>query len=298
MKSQDDVVGSQTDKPRLMVVAFISFITGAFLMSAFLTVGRRDWPSYLISFPGHPMDQAKHKPISTTTTISVQSPTTPIQLQAILHYATSKITPQQNLQEITLSFNVLRSLSPCNFLVFGLGYDSLMWASLNPGGRTLFLEETPEWVKTVLKDAPYLNAKTVPYRTHLKEADELLTGYRDEPDCLPGRAFLKGNRKCRLALENLPEEVYEREWDVIMIDAPRGYFPEAPGRMAAIFSAAVMARGRKRVGNTHVFLHDVDRKVEKEFANEFLCMKYKVESAGRLWHFEIPPNNSSSTNFC
>lgn len=174
-----------------------------------------------------------------------------------------------------------------------------MWASLNPNGLTLFLEETPDWVTTVLKEAPFLNAKTVPYRTRLKEADRLLASYRDEPDCLPGRAFLKGNQKCRLALENLPGEVYDNEWDVIMIDAPRGYFPDAPGRMAAIYSAAMMARARKRGGNTHVFLHDVDRKVEKDFAKEFLCMKYKVGGVGRLWHFEIPPNNStSSTNFC
>lgn len=257
-------------------------------MSAFLTVGRRDWPSYLLSLRPNP-----------TTSGPIITPTTPIQLQAIVHYATSRVTPQQSIHEITQSFNVLRARAPCNFLVFGLGYDSLMWASLNPNGLTLFLEETPDWVTTVLKEAPFLNAKTVPYRTRLKEADRLLASYRNEPDCLPGRAFLKGNQKCRLALENLPGEVYDNEWDVIMIDAPRGYFPDAPGRMAAIYSAAVMARARKRVGNTHVFLHDVDRKVEKDFAKEFLCMKYKVGGVGRLWHFEIPPNNStSSTNFC
>lgn len=287
MKAEnDDVVsGSTTDKSRLTIIAFVSFLTGAFLMSAFLTVGRRDWPSYLLSQPN---TKPNTKPISTS----------PIQLQSILHYATSKITPQQSLQEITVSFNVLRQISPCNFLVFGLGYDSLMWASLNPNGLTLFLEESPEWVTTVLKDAPFLNAKTVSYRTHLKEADRLLASYRDEPYCLPGKAYLKGNRKCRLALESLPDDVYEREWDVIMIDAPRGYAPEQPGRMAAIFSAAVLARSRKRVGNTHVYLHDVDRKVEKMFAKEFLCMKYKVGGVGRLWHFEIPPNNSSGTNFC
>ncbi|CAI0627314.1 unnamed protein product [Linum tenue] len=74
-----------------------------------------------------------------------------------------------------------------------------------------------------------------------------------------------------------------------MIDAPRGYFAEAPGRMGAIFSAAVMARARKGSGVTHVFLHDVDRKVEKAFAEEFLCRKYLVKGVGRLWHFEIPP---------
>jgi len=79
-----------------------------------------------------------------------------------------------------------------------------------------------------------------------------------------------------------------------MIDAPRGYFAEAPGRMGAIFSAAVMARARMRPGVTHVFLHDVNRRVEKVFAEEFLCRKYLVKAVGRLWHFEIPhPANVS-----
>ncbi|KAJ7957553.1 Glucuronoxylan 4-O-methyltransferase [Quillaja saponaria] len=215
---------------------------------------------------------------------------TSIQLQAILHYATSQIVPQQSINEIRITFDVLKSLArPCNFLVFGLGHDSLMWASFNPGGSTLFMEEDPKWVQTVLKDAPVLRAHTVQYRTQLQQADDLLSSYRSEPYCLPSKAYLRGNDRCKLALHNLPDEVYDKEWDLIMIDAPRGYFAEAPGRMGAIFSAAVMARNRKGSGVTHVFLHDVDRKVEKTFAEEFLCRKFLVKGVGRLWHFEIPP---------
>ncbi|KAJ7945557.1 Glucuronoxylan 4-O-methyltransferase [Quillaja saponaria] len=226
---------------------------------------------------------------------------TSIQLQAVLHYATSHIVPQQSIGEIRITFNVLKSLArPCNFLVFGLGHDSLMWASFNPGGTTLFLEEDPKWVQTVLKNAPELRAHTVHYRTQLKEADALLSSYRSEPSCLPSKAYLRGNDRCKLALQNLPDEVYDKEWDLIMIDAPRGYFAEAPGRMAAIFSATVMARNRKGSGVTHVFLHDVDRKVEKMFAEEFLCRKFLVKGVGRLWHFEIPPatNVSQGARFC
>ncbi|XP_057420708.1 probable methyltransferase At1g27930 [Lotus japonicus] len=216
-------------------------------------------------------------------------PASPIQLRAILHYATSHVVPQQSIHEITVTLDVLKSLNrPCNFLVFGLGHDSLMWASLNAAGKTLFLEEDPKWVQTVLKDAPELHARTVNYRTQLQQADELLHWYKSEPRCSPAKAMpLRGNEQCRLALHNLPDEVYDTEWDLIMIDAPRGYFAEAPGRMAAIFSATVMARNRKGSGVTHVFLHDVDRKVEKVFAEEFLCRKNLVKGVGRLWHFEI-----------
>ncbi|KAF3949780.1 hypothetical protein CMV_024390 [Castanea mollissima] len=228
--------------------------------------------------------------------------TTPTQFLAILHYATSRVVPQQTLAEIKISFNILQILAPCNFLVFGLGHDSLMWASLNPRGTTLFLEEDPKWVQTVLKRAPVLRASTVRYHTRLYEADNLLSTYESEPDCSPSNTRLKDTR-CRLALTELPGEVYEKEWDMIMIDAPRGYFPDAPGRMAAIYTAAVMARARTRVGVTHVFLHDVNRKVEKGYAREFLCMKYKVNGVGRLWHFEIPPattttNETNTTSFC
>ncbi|XP_073314364.1 arabinogalactan O-methyltransferase 1-like [Primulina huaijiensis] len=224
---------------------------------------------------------------------------TSLQMEAIRHYATSRVVPQQSFAEITLSFDVLTTTAPCNFLVFGLGHDSLMWASLNSRGTTLFLEEDPEWVQTVLKDAPTLRAETVKYRTQLSEADELLRHYQQEPDCSVKKSFLRGNEKCRLALNMLSDKVYDTEWDLIMVDAPRGFFAKAPGRMAAIYSAAVMARNRKKPGVTHVFLHDVNRKVEKQYAEKFLCKKYLVKAAGRLWHFEIPPVvTATGGDFC
>ncbi|KAK9276940.1 hypothetical protein L1049_006478 [Liquidambar formosana] len=264
------------EKPRFVFIALGVLIAGALLISSFIRVADN---SLLCSLTGAKADYSP----------------APIQLRAILHYATSRIVPQQSLGEISVSFDVLQSVSPCNFLVFGLGHDSLMWSSFNPRGTTLFLEEDPKWVQTVLKDAPTLRAHTVHYRTKLSEADDLLSAYRSEPECLPSKAFLRGNTRCKLALTDLPGEVYDTEWDLIMIDAPRGYFPEAPGRMGAIYSAAVMARARKRRGVTHVFLHDVDRKVEKVFAEEFLCRKYLVKAVGRLWHFEIPPAANVST---
>ncbi|KAK9934367.1 hypothetical protein M0R45_021514 [Rubus argutus] len=266
------------------LAAVLVFFIGAALFISSLT---RTGNSFLCSLPSLAVDD--YTP-------------TEIQLQAILHYATSQTTPQQSKGEISVSFEVLKSRSPCNFLVFGLGHDSLMWASFNPRGTTLFLEEDPKWVQTVLKKAPQLRAETVNYQTQLKQADDLLSSYKSEPACAPSEAVLRGNTRCRLALSNLPDEVYEKEWDLIMIDAPRGYFPEAPGRMGAIFSAAIMARRRQGSGPTHVFLHDVDRKVEKAFAEKFLCRKYLVKAVGRLWHFEIPSatnvTDADGASFC
>lgn len=277
---------SLTEKPWFLVLALIGLIGGAFYISSVA----RNSNSLLCSISAVKGGAAEDFQATST------------QLKAILHYATTHVVPQQSLSEIRVTFDVLRSLGrPSNFLVFGLGHDSLMWEAINPGGTTLFLEEDPKWVQTVLKDAPHLQAHTVHYRTHLKEADRLLSWYRTEPTCSPERAYLRDNDKCKLALHNLPENVYDREWDLIMIDAPRGYFAEAPGRMAAIFSAAVMARNRKGSGVTHVFLHDVDRKVEKVYAEEFLCRKYRVDAVGRLWHFKIPSATNEthhSSRFC
>lgn len=66
-----------------------------------------------------------------------QWPKMPVSVSdALVHYVTSSVTPQQTLDEVSVSKRVLDKKSPCNFLVFGLGHDSLMWASLNHGGRT------------------------------------------------------------------------------------------------------------------------------------------------------------------
>lgn len=234
--------------------------------------------------------------------ISSHSGTFNTQVDALLHYATSRETAEQSHDEISLSLNVLRSLAPCNFLFFGLGYDSLMWAAFNPRGITLFLEEDLKWVHKVLTRTPLLRVHAVNYDTRLTDADGLLESYKSVKECLPPRVSLRGNARCRLALSELPDEFYNREWDVIMIDGPKGYYAAAPGRMSVIFTAAVMARGRTRPGLTHVFLHDVNRKVEKQFAEEFLCKKYLVKAVDRLWYFAIPPaeyeDGTSKITFC
>ncbi|XP_038989287.1 probable methyltransferase At1g27930 [Phoenix dactylifera] len=270
-----------SEKPLLAASAAAALLAGALIVSSFVRAGDRA--------------------LLCSSVYSSSSPSAEL-AAALLHYATTRVVPQQSRAEIRISFDVLRRRAPCNFLVFGLGHDSLMWSAFNAGGTTVFLEEDPVWFRSVTKDSPALHAHTVRYRTRLVDADDLLKSYRSEPSCLPPAAApIKNNHRCRLALADLPAEIYDREWDLIMIDAPKGYYNEAPGRMAAIFSAAVMARGRRGEGETDVFLHDVNRKVEKKFAMEFLCKKYLVGGTGRLWHFRIPPVNDTSSGdkgFC
>ncbi|GAB2232393.1 hypothetical protein Drorol1_Dr00011425 [Drosera rotundifolia] len=244
------------------------------------------------------------KPVSERTfdrtDLSVSSSCTkaPISLAgALVHYVTTSTTPQQTHSEISVTLRVLESRSPCKFLVFGLGHDSLMWAGLNYNGRTVFVEEDRSWISQIKGKWPELEVYWVTYETKVRDAEGLL------------RVALEGRReceevddprssKCNLALKSLPKEVYEEEWDLIMVDAPTGYHDEAPGRMSAIYTAGLMARNRAD-GETDVFVHDVDRVVEDKFSKTFLCEGYMREQEGRLRHFTIPSHKSRTGRpFC
>ncbi|KAG6431951.1 hypothetical protein SASPL_103523 [Salvia splendens] len=173
---------------------------------------------------------------------------------------------------------------PSSGSVFGLGHDSLTWTALNHGGRTVFLEEDKEWIAQIKAQIPSLEAYHVAYDTKVAKADELLeVATREECKVMTDPRF----SKCQLALSNFPSEIYDVEWDLIMVDAPTGYFEGAPGRMSAIYTAGLMARNRGR-GESDVFVHDVDRVVEDRYSKALLCEGYLVEQEGRIRHFNIP----------
>ncbi|XVF00545.1 hypothetical protein REPUB_Repub04eG0009800 [Reevesia pubescens] len=210
--------------------------------------------------------------------------------QALIHYSTSTITPQQTLKEISVTAKILEKKSPCNFLVFGLGHDSLMWSSLNYGGRTVFLEEDEAWIEQIHRRFPMLESYHVTYDSKVNEAENLMD-VGSGPECTA-----VGDPKysmCKLALKGLPNEVYEMKWDLIMVDAPTGYYEEAPGRMTAIYTAGMMARNREEGAETDVFVHDVNRVVEDKFSMAFLCKGYMKKQEGRLRHFRIPSHKDS-----
>jgi len=209
--------------------------------------------------------------------------------EALIHYATSKTTPQQTTHEIHVTERVLRRKSPCNLLVFGLGHDSLMWDSLNYGGKTVFLEEDKKWIATMKSKFPNLDSRHVTYDTKVRNSDNLLNSAKGTKEC--EHVIDPRESNCTLALKNLPKDIYEVEWDLIMVDAPTGYHVEAPGRMTALYTAGLMGRN-KDDGETDVFIHDVDRPIENVFSKEFLCEGYLIEQVGRLRHFTIPSHKA------
>ncbi|KAJ6696895.1 hypothetical protein OIU85_003271 [Salix viminalis] len=181
--------------------------------------------------------------------------TPPSLANALVHYVTTNVTPQQTLKEISVSSRVLEKKSPCNFLIFGLGHDSLI----------------------------------------VNQADELIESGMEDDCKVVGDPRIS---RCQLALKGFPDNIYDTEWDLIMVDAPTGYHDEAPGRMNAIYTAGLMSRNRKN-GETDVFVHDVDRAIEDKFSKFFLCEGYLTEQEGRLRHFVIPSHRTGSGKpFC
>ncbi|GMI83253.1 glucuronoxylan methyltransferase 2 [Hibiscus trionum] len=217
--------------------------------------------------------------------------TPPSLANALIHYATTNTTPQQTFKEISVSARVLENKAPCNFLVFGLGHDSLMWAALNHGGRTVFLEEDKAWIEQMKQKSPGLESYHVEYSTKVHRSDALLeTGMKEESCRVVSEPRFS---KCELAHKGFPSEIYDVEWDVIMVDAPTGFHDEAPGRMTAIYTAGLMGRNREG-GETDVFVHDVNRGVEDKFSMAFLCEGYLREQQGLLRHFTIPTHRAAS----
>ncbi|CAA0807504.1 Protein IRX15-LIKE [Striga hermonthica] len=199
--------------------------------------------------------------------------------------------------ELGLVAAVLRRCpsSPCSLLVFGVTHETPLWAALNHGGRTVFVGESAYLVSKLEERNPSLEAYDVHYGTKVSELYDLLEYSRREAsgECRPEQNLLFSD--CRLAVNDLPNHVYDVAWDVILVDGPRGYCASAPGRMAAIFSAAVLARSKRGgagAGETHVLVHEIEREAERVCSDEFLCRENLVEKVENLGHFVIGKLNS------
>ncbi|KAM0885774.1 hypothetical protein ACQ4PT_030129 [Festuca glaucescens] len=205
--------------------------------------------------------------------------------------------PEEDVRAIA---SVLRRRAPCNLLVFGLGAETPLWRALNHGGRTVFLDENPFYVAHMEgAHGPGLEAYDVAYATAVRDLPDLLDAARASrrAECRPVQNLLFS--ECRLAITDLPNGLYDVAWDVVLVDGPHGYAEGSPGRMAAIYSAAVMARTRG--AETDVLVHDFQREVESVCAKEFLCEENRVEgtSTPSLGHYVVRGGAAASReDFC
>ncbi|HKQ99752.1 MAG TPA: hypothetical protein VJT09_03710 [Pyrinomonadaceae bacterium] len=170
---------------------------------------------------------------------------------------------QLSPRELSLIIDAVKGKAPCNFLVFGVGNDSRLWARINRGGKTVFIEDNRAWYRKVIAPDQNLKAYLVNYNTSINEWQTLL----DSPPLL----------------EMIwPDEVREERWDVILVDAPAGWNDESPGRMKSIFHAPRLA-----ANSCDLFIHDCDRPIEKTYCERFLKREQMRAEIELLRHYRI-----------
>uniref|UniRef100_A0A0E0KW05 Uncharacterized protein n=1 Tax=Oryza punctata TaxID=4537 RepID=A0A0E0KW05_ORYPU len=221
---------------------------------------------------------------------------------ALVHFASiSNATHRMSDTDIRAISAVLRARGPCNLLVFGLGAESPLWLALNHGGRTVFLEENEFYVKYLEPRHPGLEAYDVSYTTKVRDFRDLLDAARASraAECRPIQNLLFS--ECRLAINDLPNELYDVAWDIVLIDGPSGWNPTSPGRMPSIFTTAVLARtgATAAKGPTDVLVHDFQFELEQVLSKEFLCDENRVAGSGTpsLGHFVVRPDGRRDA-FC
>ncbi|KAH7846723.1 hypothetical protein Vadar_017390 [Vaccinium darrowii] len=277
---------------RLWLLAFISLFTIAFLLTLIYT---RESIATTVT-------AVASSSSATTGAASTNNPALPKSVvKALLHYASnSNTTDKMSYADTKLIADVLRHCSaPCNFLVFGLTSETLLWKSLNHNGRTVIIEENRYFAAYMEETNPEIEIYDVQYATKISQLNELITTARDKMknECRPVQNLLFSD--CKLGLNDLPNQLYEVDWDVVLVDGPRGYWPDGPGRMAAIFTAGVLARSKKGGnGKTHIFVHDFNREVERVSSEEFLCKENLVKAKGMLGHFVVEKMEENSVQFC
>lgn len=213
---------------------------------------------------------------------------TPLTLSASAASLTAK--------EFQFLSNILKDRAPCNLLIFGLEPQYLILSSINAGGTTVILEDDFHKLRALSPESNSTRIYLVEYHSPGKQAYKLLVQARENPACGPspnpgGQSFFT----CQLALTGLPPEVSQTKWDLIVVDGPSGHSPDVPGRMAAIYTAGMIARAGGK--STDVLVHDVNRTIEKWFSWEFLCEENLISSKGKFWNFRIR-GQSNSTRFC
>lgn len=280
-------IQKQGNSNRLWLLAFISILTLAFLATLIYTRDRESTTNTAI--------------ISSVITTPVSAPLPATVINTLLHYASkSNDSYHMTYSDLKPISDVLRKCSsPCNLLIFGLTPETLLWKALNHNGKTVFIDENRYYAAYIEEKHPEIDAYDVQYTTKRSEMKELIASAKEHVanECKPVQNLLFSD--CKLGINDLPNHVYEVDWDVILVDGPRGDWPEAPGRMSAIFTAGVLARSKKG-GNpkTHVFLHDFSGEVEQVCGKEFLCKENLLEASESMGHYVLERMNESSVQYC
>tara|TARA_B100000508_G_C11447854_1_gene272379 strand:- start:796 stop:1458 length:663 start_codon:yes stop_codon:yes gene_type:complete len=189
---------------------------------------------------------------------------------------------QMSFDEYVYLYETINSRHGCNLLVFGLGKDSDLWLNANDGGKTIFLEDNEDWIEAVnvqfSNRDKSIDIKKIKYTDLGYDADRLLDEYS------------LGTNNLKL---NLPEDVRNTEWDIIVVDAPAGYGRDMPCRMKSIYESYNLSNDNHDVD---VFVHDAQREIEKMYTEYFFKQYNHIKTFddgehGVLQHYRSVNNN-------
>tara|TARA_R100000008_G_scaffold65594_1_gene42553 strand:- start:295 stop:957 length:663 start_codon:yes stop_codon:yes gene_type:complete len=172
-----------------------------------------------------------------------------------IQYLVEQNPNQMSFEEYVYLYELITSKKGCNLLIFGLGRDSMMWLHSNTNGKTIFLEDNKDWINTVKIQMSNINQqidiREVTYTDVGYDADRLLSEYKS------------GTNNLKL---NLPSDILDTKWDVILVDAPAGYGNDVPCRMKSIYESYSLSNKNP---NTDVIVHDAERRIEKLYTDYF-----------------------------
>lgn len=148
-------------------------------------------------------------------------------------------------------------------LIFGCGKDSNLWRLIS--SEVLFLEHNKKWIDKKYKDTIYIK-----YSSTISHTNILLEEF-------------KQNQYNNLYVESLKNNqlITNKVWDTILVDAPEGWDANKHhGRVQSIFMSKVLANT-----NTNIFIHDIDRNIEKKCCEVFGFKKINI--IDKLCHLQI-----------
>lgn len=157
-------------------------------------------------------------------------------------------------QASVIALQIFRLRRSCNFLIFGCGNDSILWAELNKYGNTVFLESSDNWKNKVLSAHPQLNIEIYDVGENTV-ADSLADNIQYLPQ---------------------PEIMRKFKYDLIFIDGPTGYNNSCPGRaLPIIWTKEIVC------AHTNVFIDDYERPIEYKYFNSYFLKSVVISESQR-----------------
>ena len=186
-----------------------------------------------------------------------------------------KVNPgQMSFDEYLYIFNLIQSKNKPNVLIFGIGKDSGLWWSANNGGKTIFLEDNLIWIQSVRQGLNQvgvdIDTRPISYTGIGYDAVSLLEDYKNGSDNLR---------------VDLPNDIRDINWDIILVDAPAGYGNDMPCRMKSIYESYELSND-----STDILVHDCEREIEDMYITYFfrdhiLLKEFNDGKNGELKHF-------------